>query len=41
VLDEPAFAAELRAAGLRQAAPFSWGDAADRYVEIFVDAARG
>jgi glycosyltransferase involved in cell wall biosynthesis len=41
VLDEPAFSAELREAGLRQAARFKWDDAADRYVQIFVDAARG
>ena len=41
VLDEPTHARELREAGVRQAAQFRWPDAAARYVEIFVDAARG
>jgi len=41
VLEEPALASELRAAGLEQAARFRWDDAVAQYVEIFVDAAQG
>jgi glycosyltransferase involved in cell wall biosynthesis len=37
VLDDAAFAADRRAAGLEQAARFRWDDAVARYGEIFVD----
>ena len=35
VLDDPAFASDLRAAGLDQAARFRWEDAVARYEDIF------
>lgn len=41
VLDNANFANDRREAGLVQAARFRWDDAVARYVDVFVDAARG